>query len=146
LIKKFIIYQVVIGTGWLFLDSVSVGTAGASTLLNGLVGYWKFDETSGTNLADATAGSHNATLGSGTVNQTGKIGKAVTYNNTGYATIPYAAFSSITDKETISFWFYPTSLPSTVTRNEGYLHMKLQGRMKHHEFYGIQMAKYICNI
>jgi hypothetical protein len=99
------------------LDSTAA-TAGASTLLNGLVGYWKFDETSGTNLADATAGSHNATLGSGTVNQTGKIGKAVTYNNTGYATIPYAAFSSITDKETISFWFYPTSLPSTVTRNE----------------------------
>jgi hypothetical protein len=99
------------------IDSTAA-SASPSTLLNELVGYWKFDETSGTNLADATAGAHNATLGAGTVNQTGKIGKAVTYNNTGYATVPYAAFSAITDKETISFWFYPTSLPSTVTRNE----------------------------
>ncbi len=71
-----------------------------------LVGYWNLNETSGTNLNDEK-GTANLTLNAGTVNQTGIIGKAVTFTN---ATTQYANGTIPASKTALSMcaWVYPT--------------------------------------
>jgi len=58
-----------------------------------LSAYYKFDETEGTTLADATGNGNTATVSGGvTINQTGILGKAVLFDGTdGCLTIPLAA-------------------------------------------------------
>jgi hypothetical protein len=50
-------------------------------LLDGLVSYWKFDETSGTTSYDAV-GSNDGTITGATINQTGKINTAYDFDGT----------------------------------------------------------------
>ena len=75
-------------------------------LTDNLLGYWKLDETSGSTLTDST-GTRNGTVnGSVTLNQTGKLGKAVLID----ASTEYISFSAITQLSgTYAFWIYPTS-------------------------------------
>lgn len=81
------------------------GVNRTSTLLTGIVHYWKFDETTGTTLDDAV-GTYDLTAQSGaTVNQTGIIGKAVHYDG---STNGYAEDTSVsmpTTSGTLSAWF-----------------------------------------
>ena len=54
-----------------------------TALKTNLLGCWEMDEASGTSLADATGGGRNlTTINSPTLDQTGKINKAVAYNGT----------------------------------------------------------------
>jgi hypothetical protein len=53
-----------------------------STLLTGLVGYWKLDETSGPYINDEV-GINDGQVYNATINQTGKIGKAVSFDGSG---------------------------------------------------------------
>jgi hypothetical protein len=83
-----------------------------STLLSGLTLYYKLDETSGTNLADAL-GNHTAVLsGTAAVNAVGILGRAVDFTGTdGCITLPSGwATSEFTDKITISVWINPDTL------------------------------------
>lgn len=91
-----------------------------STLLTGLSGYWKLDETSGTTATDATGTQNGVSLG--TVGVTGKIGYANSFDAAAEVVrIPYnesivpsgSAFS-------VSLWVWFDSIPSTVTGLEGY--------------------------
>jgi hypothetical protein len=47
---------------------------------DGLVGHWKFDETSGTAVADSSGNSNNGTLTNGPVWSTGKISNALFFD------------------------------------------------------------------
>jgi hypothetical protein len=67
----------------------NVCSADLPALASGLVGYWPFENTSGTTATDLSGGGHNGTLSGGvTVNQTGKLGKAYSFNgSTGIVTV-----------------------------------------------------------
>lgn len=88
-----------------------------SVLLDGLVAYYKFDETSGTSLTDEIGGN-TATL-NGDINQTGIINQAVglTANNDDIV-IPYSEGVTLGESEqfSVSMWFYAEDLPSTIGR------------------------------
>jgi hypothetical protein len=51
----------------------------SSGLTNGLVSYYKMDETSGSTMVDSV-GSNNGTISGATINQTGKIGKCYSFD------------------------------------------------------------------
>jgi hypothetical protein len=80
----------------------------------GPVGYWKFDEGSGTSAADSSGNGITGTWsGSGTQHWTsGKIGKAAELNQGGITNdqITYSTHAAldITNAITISAWLYPT--------------------------------------
>ncbi len=75
----------------------------------GLVGYWKFDEGSGTTAGDSSGNGHTATL-SGSNWADGKIDKAL---NNAYATISDSALLEGMSAITIAAWVYPTALIGT---------------------------------
>lgn len=82
-------------------------------LLDGLVAYYKFDETSGTALTDEI-GDNTATL-DGVINQDGIVGRAVQIvDRTDDITIPFKEGVSLGQSEvfSLSFWLYLDSLQS----------------------------------
>jgi large repetitive protein len=93
-----------------------IGNAYPQTCPSGLVGYWKMDETSGTNLTEVTAGL-NATRNSSTGLVSGRVdnsqrftytvnGDNNAYTYSEYATVPNnAVFNfSASSSFTISYW------------------------------------------
>lgn len=80
----------------------------ASTLINGITAFWKMDETSGTNLNDEI-GTNDITLTESTVNQTGKIGKAVDFDGDNDLGTLAASPTSSLSEVSISMWIYPHS-------------------------------------
>ncbi|MDP3948490.1 MAG: LamG domain-containing protein, partial [bacterium] len=101
---------------------------------SGLVGYWKFDEGSGTSTQDSSGNGNTGVISGSPSWVTGKIGDAINFrgNTTDSVTI---ATSSIldTDIHTISFWIlftnssaswyqiiaFPPSSPSSTDRSPG---------------------------
>ena len=86
-------------------SSVSFGAGGATgTLANGLVGYWKMDESSG-NPVDSSGNGLTLTNNGSTTFVAGKYGK-------GSEHVPassqyFSTASTITDVRTVSFWINP---------------------------------------
>ncbi|MFA5098893.1 MAG: LamG-like jellyroll fold domain-containing protein [Candidatus Paceibacterota bacterium] len=81
----------------------------------GLVGYWKFDEGSGTTAYDSSGNGNNGTLTNGPAYTTGKVGSyALSFNGTtqrvGTNREPIPL--SNTYNFTWSVWIYPTSVTS----------------------------------
>lgn len=91
-----------------------------SSLLAGLSGYWKLDETSGTTAADAT-GTQNG-YAAGTVGLTGKIGYSMGIDASNeFLSIAYNEnVVPHDDAFSISMWVYLDSIPSTVDGLESY--------------------------
>jgi hypothetical protein len=113
-----------------------------STLLTGLSGYWKLDETSGTTAIDATGTQNGTALG--TVGVAGKIGYANSMDASGEGIrIPHndsvipsgTAFS-------VSMWVWLDSIPSTVTGLEGYYLFKQENTASPWEPHNIQIKSY----
>ena len=80
---------------------------GADTLTQGLVGWWKFDEGSGTSVADASGNVNNGTLTNGpTWTTDGKVGGgALSFNgSTQSILIGSASTLNITSSVTVSAW------------------------------------------
>jgi hypothetical protein len=103
-------------------NSAPTNTASAKTfnVYNpaGLVGYWNFDEGTGTTATDITANGHTGTI-TGEVNWTaGEINTALNFHGTGHAesavTVPNAASLQFTATQsfTISAWVNPAALPT----------------------------------
>jgi hypothetical protein len=98
-------------------SSYPVGST-SSTLLNGLIAYWKLDATSGTTEVATVGTSANAALSGATSNATGIINKGVTFSNIGdfinVATLTNIQYSS--SALSISLWFKLTALPHVTGR------------------------------
>lgn len=81
---------------------------GGATLKEGLVSVWELDETSGTTAYDSH-GSNDGTITGATINQTGKIDKAYSFDGS----VDYVQINSnfFTDVSvfTISLWFNSSS-------------------------------------
>ncbi len=81
---------------------------GGGTLANGLAGYWKFDEGTGTSAADASTNANTGTLqGSPIWQSSGKIGTAVTFDgsNDEITTTTNIGDGSSFKMFTLSTWF-----------------------------------------
>lgn len=87
-----------------------IQTNGVTNVTGGLIGWWKFDEGSGTNITDSS-GSGKAALFYGTPSWvSGVIGNAITLSgSTGYIVVTNSASfaDSLTDM-TVSFWVKDT--------------------------------------
>lgn len=87
-----------------------------SGLLNGLLAYWKLDETSGTTLYDELVNKNITTTG--TVNQVGKLGRAVDISLGECIELSYDGTVNFNQSQfTVCFWYYPSSTASTLGRN-----------------------------
>lgn len=89
-------------------------------LTDGLIAYWKLDETSGTVTSDI--GTHNGTVTNALQNQTGILGKAITFDGDG----DYVSFGDdasfdfgTTQDFAISFWI------KTTQSTEGFVFCKM---------------------
>jgi len=72
-----------VAVGSTTIQAISGSISGSTSLtvtVSGLVGYWKFDDGSGTTAADSSGNAHTATLVNGVSWVTGKIGDAVSAN------------------------------------------------------------------
>ena len=85
------------------VDSLNITIVYSPILLtDNLVAYYKLDETTGTSIVDS-ANAHNAsTVGSPTLNQTGKLNKAIAVSNNNYIQTPTLGISS--GRLTINYW------------------------------------------
>jgi hypothetical protein len=84
-------------------------------LSDNLVAYYKLDETSGTTAYDAL-GNYNGTNNGATVNQSGKIGKAYSFDGTNdYVQIGDADLFDINNNNfSINLWINPSSWTGTM--------------------------------
>ncbi len=90
------------------------GNACVNNLNTSLIGYWKFDEGSGTNAADSSTSGNNATLNPGATWTGGKKGNALRLNGTtGYALTAQRVQISET-AYSISAWFKTTSAANQI--------------------------------
>lgn len=76
-------------------------------ITSGLVGYWPFEETSGTTTVDLSGSGNNGILVDGVlVNQSGKIGKALKFDGVDdYVLINDSTLPLGNSSRTISVWF-----------------------------------------
>jgi hypothetical protein len=99
------------GLGFIHPYPASGPFGGHATLGTDLVSYWKLDETSGTTATDSKE-DNNGTITGATVNQTGKIGKAVLFDHSSEK-IVIANESNFdferTQEFSASMWFYLNS-------------------------------------
>lgn len=95
---------------------IFAATAVKTPSKTGLVGYWNFNEGTGTQAGDISGLRNNGTLTVAPTWTTGKFGKGLLFNgNDTYVTIPTAGASATAG--TISFWAYAT----TTQTSGGYL-------------------------
>ncbi|MDE2041249.1 MAG: hypothetical protein KGI59_02615, partial [Patescibacteria group bacterium] len=88
---------------------------------SGLVGWWKFDEGSGTTAADSSGSGNTGTLVGGPTWTTGQIGGALSFNGTNqYVTASTNSMPASAQAVSISAWVfisqYPNSKSSIVWR------------------------------
>jgi len=89
----------------LVLGLTLTSTANAADL--GLVGYWTFDEGSGTTAFDYSGNKYNGTILSGSEWVTGQLGGALDFKAGGGVEIPPEAWTSNIEQHiTIAFWVY----------------------------------------
>ncbi len=85
------------------------------------VAYWKFDEGTGSTVADSSQYEHNGTI-TGATWTSGKIGNALEFDGSGdYVNIPHTTDLNL-DQITMEGWIYPTYIPAT-----GFLHIIKKG-------------------
>jgi hypothetical protein len=77
--------------------------------INQMVLALPFDEGSGTTATDVSGQKNNATLAAGANwDNTGRYGKAIILDGTGYLNIPPAASLALAPAMTLEMWVYPT--------------------------------------
>ncbi len=119
-------------------SSQVLGSSQNTNLSNGLVGYWKMDESSWTNNCSTTSvtdASGNANNGTSCPNSTGvstlstgKFGNAPTFNGTSqYVSVASSTSLSPTTAITMSAWINPSSVSGTqeIMQKSGAYGMKL---------------------
>lgn len=84
-------------------------SAGSGRLADGLIGYWKMDENTGTSLADSSGNTLTGTLGTGTSAPGwvgGMFGTGLSFDSAGDTVTISGTASSV---KTVSFWVKPSS-------------------------------------
>jgi hypothetical protein len=71
-----------------------------------LVGWWKFDEGSGTTAADSSGRGNNGTLEGSAGWDTGNFGNAVSLDGSSWVEIPPTAWDTIEKNVTVAFWAF----------------------------------------
>ncbi|MGC9046550.1 MAG: LamG-like jellyroll fold domain-containing protein, partial [Minisyncoccia bacterium] len=93
------------------IGQISINSLGSVTtwLDKGLVGYWSFDEGTGTIAYDSSGNSNNGTLINGPTWTTGKVGGALSFDGVDdYVEVPDSDSISITGDMTIVAWIKVT--------------------------------------
>jgi hypothetical protein len=92
------------------------------TINDGLVGYWKLDENTGTAIADASGHGNNGTLVNGPTWVTGASLPSVNFDDPSginldgsndYASLGINDLPAINGSMTVAFWMYYASIPSS---------------------------------
>ncbi|MGB4833411.1 MAG: LamG domain-containing protein, partial [Candidatus Moraniibacteriota bacterium] len=101
------------------MGKVTINTRpGDDPLEEGLAGYWKLDENTGTNAADASGNGNAGTLTNGPTWTTGRIGSAVTFDGTddsiNIPDSPLWDYNPGTQARTFSAWVNFDTLPASV--------------------------------
>src|ERR1051325_8998484 len=99
--------------GTSFTPTVVIAPRKSAAQITGLVGYWKFDEGTGSASADSSGMNHPATLNSGTSWTVGKIGNALQSDGvSGYAS---AGDIGNTNSQgmSVAFWVNFSQLPGS---------------------------------
>src|SRR5690606_21455652 len=76
------------------------------------VGYWDFNEGSGTVANDKSAGKNNGTINGASWSNDAKSGKALSFNGSSNNISLGNITAYKTENKTISFWAKPSSAPS----------------------------------
>jgi len=83
----------------------SATTPVAPGINTGMVGYWTFDEASGTVASDGSGNGNNGTLTSGPIWTSGKIGGGISFDGiASYVVVPDAPSLDIAGSGSISVW------------------------------------------
>ncbi|MGB8437101.1 MAG: LamG-like jellyroll fold domain-containing protein, partial [Burkholderiales bacterium] len=103
--------------------SVGGGTGGGTGSNSGLVASYSFEETSGSQVKDASGNANNGTLSGATRIATGRFGRALKFNGTSdWVTVDHSASLNLTKGMTLEAWVYPTtsstSTPATILMKE----------------------------
>lgn len=100
-----------LGAGLFLLpNGLTTGYADAQ-LQNGLVGFWSFDEGSGTIASDSSGNDNTATLTNGPIWTSGEIGGALSFDGID----DYVSFASQAQSTmSISAWVYAQATPGNV--------------------------------
>lgn len=116
--KPYFLLLTVILTG-LFVFSLTftyIPTA-KSAITDGLVGYWTFDEGSGTTAADSSGNGNNGTLVNGPTWVAGKVGAGALSFDGGNDRVGTGSDSIGTNAITISAWVFPETLGGNSSGN-----------------------------
>lgn len=114
---------------WRTIDRVSA--------TNGLVGWWKLDESAGTSAADSSGNGNTGTLSGGAVWEPsgGKLGGDLALNGIdGAVTVPETASINITRPITISAWIKRT-VPMADTEQNAIVFKAVSGNYRYYFFY-----------
>jgi hypothetical protein len=93
-------------------SSVCMQVSGFGTVAgSGLIGYWKFDEDSGTVAADSSGNGHTGTIsGGGSLSALGKNGRTLLLDGaSGYASMGNDSAFDLSSAGTVSLWFRTNS-------------------------------------
>jgi hypothetical protein len=85
----------------------------AQNLQQGLAGYWKFDETSGTTASDSSGNGNDGTFVGDPQWVTGKIGGALEFDGNDYVNCGNGPSLQIQDEITMAFWFQVEAFQNT---------------------------------
>ena len=98
-------YSVVVSNDFGSVESEEFELQISDALMNGLVGWWKFDETDGTIAYDSSGNGNDGNLTNGPTWVTGKIGGALSFDgNDDRLKLPHQMMNGLSEFS-ISFWF-----------------------------------------
>ncbi len=104
---------------WSLLDFSGNGISESTVASDNLVGWWKFDESSGSVATDSSGEGNNGSinnLAAGNIGVTGKSGLAFDFDGSNDdVSIPDATSIRPNQNYSVSLWFKPTSLSGSYT-------------------------------
>jgi regulation of enolase protein 1 (concanavalin A-like superfamily) len=102
-------------TGFLLLGVLVASATVASSTASaaGLVGWWKFDETSGTTAADSSGKGNNGRVVGTAQWVAGKVGGAFQFDGSTYIDCGNGASLNVTEQITMAFWFKVDAFTNT---------------------------------
>jgi len=98
-VKRIYLFSVVLMLGLMMSELAQAGDPS-------LVGWWKFDEGSGTTVVDSSGGGNDGRLEGSAGWEAGNFGNAVVLDGSSWVQIPPAAWDTIEKQVTVAFWAF----------------------------------------